>query len=167
MKFLHIFPGSKDTIADLNKEIETPAKHVFLLVYLEGCGPCNATRPEWKKLMNVMKSNKNNNIVVADLNQELASKLKPEQTITSFPTILYLGEKGNKKEMYEDASIQTKDRTIDSFVQWIQSKDIPSSSLKGGHRTRRTHKRTRKNRNRRTRNNRRIKRRTHRTRRSN
>jgi thiol-disulfide isomerase/thioredoxin len=151
MKFLHIFPGSKDTIADLNKEIETHGKHVFLLVYLEGCGPCNATRPEWKKLKNVMKSNKNSNIVVADLNQELASKLKPEQMITSFPTILYLAENGNKKEMYEDSSIHLKDRTIDSFVQWIQSKNIPLSlslSLKGGNKTRRT--KTRRTKTRRT-----------------
>lgn len=133
MKFIHIYPGSKDTTASLNKEIASPGKHVFLLVYLEGCGPCNATRPEWKKLENVMKTNKNNNIVVADINQELASQIKPTQMITSFPTILYFAENGNKREVYEDSSISLKDRTIDSFVEWIQSKNIPSSSsLQGG-----------------------------------
>ena len=136
MKFLHIYPGSKDTTASLNKEIASPGKHVFLLVYLEGCGPCNATRPEWKKLENVMKTNKNNNIVVADINQEVASQIKPTQMITSFPTILYFAENGNKREVYEDSSISLKDRTIDSFVEWIQSKNTPSSSLQGG--TRRT-----------------------------
>jgi len=114
---------------------------------LEGCGPCNATRPEWKKLENVMKSDKNNNIVVADINQELASQIKPQQMIASFPTILYFAENGNKREVYEDSSISLKDRTIDSFVEWIQSKNIPSSSLKGG--TKRT-KRTRGRKNKRT-----------------
>ena len=149
MKFLHIYPGSKDTTADLNKEIAAPGKHVFLLIYLEGCGPCNATRPEWKKLENVMKTNKNNNIVVADINQEVASQIKPTQMVTSFPTILYFTENGNKREVYEDSSISLKDRTIDSFVEWIQSKNIPSSSLKGGTRRRRT-KRTRGRKNKRT-----------------
>ena len=150
MKFLHIYPGSKDTTADLNKEIAAPGKHVFLLVYMEGCGPCNATRPEWKKLENVMKTNKNNNIVVADINQEVASQIKPTQMITSFPTILYFTENGNKREVYEDSSISLKDRTIDSFVEWIQSKNISSSSsLQGGTRTKRT-KRTKRTRTKRT-----------------
>jgi len=150
MKFLHIYPGSKDTTADLNKEISAPGKHVFLLVYMEGCGPCNATRPEWKKLENVMKTNKNNNIVVADINQEVASQIKPTQMITSFPTILYFTENGNKREVYEDSSISLKDRTIDSFVEWIQSKNISSSSsLQGGTRTKRT-KRTKRTRGRKT-----------------
>jgi hypothetical protein len=83
-----------------------------------------------------MKTNKNNNIVVADINQEVASQIKPTQMITSFPTILYFAENGNKREVYEDSSISLKDRTIDSFVEWIQSKNTPSSSLQGG--TRRT-----------------------------
>ena len=45
-------------------------KHIFLLSYMEGCGPCNATRPEWKKIQNVLEEkykHKYNDIVVVDI----------------------------------------------------------------------------------------------------
>ena len=34
---------------EINHHVES-GKDVFMLIYMEGCGPCNATRPEWKKL---------------------------------------------------------------------------------------------------------------------
>jgi thiol-disulfide isomerase/thioredoxin len=48
MKFLHIDPKT-DNINLFDKYV-SQGKHVFVLIYLEGCGPCIATRPEWKKL---------------------------------------------------------------------------------------------------------------------
>jgi thiol-disulfide isomerase/thioredoxin len=48
---------------------------VFILVYMEGCGPCNATRPEWAKIESALKDQyaKNNTLVVIDVNKDFLS----------------------------------------------------------------------------------------------
>ena len=53
MIFLNINPSKKDT-ALFNKYVES-GKQIFILVYMEGCGPCNATRPEWSKIKSVLE----------------------------------------------------------------------------------------------------------------
>jgi thiol-disulfide isomerase/thioredoxin len=97
--------------------------HVFLLIYMEGCGPCNAVRPEWEKLKNVLKNYSNNeNIVIMDIDKDIVDKINYLQKPTSFPTIKYITNKGKNVENYEDSNIDNKDRTIDSLVEWIDSK---------------------------------------------
>jgi thiol-disulfide isomerase/thioredoxin len=91
---------------------------------MEGCGPCNATRPEWKKLVSALKDNydKKDNLVVVDLNKDLLSEIinKKIGNIDGFPTMKYL--KDGKIETYENSTISKKDRSIDSFINWIESK---------------------------------------------
>jgi len=53
MKILHIDPKTKNS--KLFNEYVEKGKDVFVIFYLEGCGPCNATRPEWKKIENALK----------------------------------------------------------------------------------------------------------------
>jgi thiol-disulfide isomerase/thioredoxin len=129
MIFLHI--NSKDgNIEELNKFLEQ-GKQIFILFYMEGCGPCNATRPEWKKIENILKSKYNNqpNIVVADVDQELLSKIPLlKKQPSGFPTMYYISDKGTLVEDYEESNISKKDRSIDSFIDWIESK----ISKKGG-----------------------------------
>jgi len=36
--------------------------------------------------------------------------------------MIYISQKGNNVEKYEDSNIQNKERTIDSFIEWIDSK---------------------------------------------
>ena len=69
MKFLHIDPKT-DNI-NLFDEYISQGKHIFLLIYLEGCSPCIATRPEWKKLENTLndKYKTNDDLVVIDVDQ--------------------------------------------------------------------------------------------------
>ena len=130
MVFIHIdkkncMEGHCNMIKELDTILGNKNIKVFLLIFMEGCGPCNATRPEWSKIKNVLSSNffKNNNIVVAAIDHELADKLtnlkiKP----TGFPTMRFITNGGIISENYEDSNIQSKDRTIDSFVEWIHSK---------------------------------------------
>lgn len=146
MKYLHITPNNKDDIELFNKHIKD-GKDAFVLIYLEGCGPCNETRPEWKKIENVTKKkySDNDNVMVADIDQELLKDIKGLNVQPKgFPTMIYINDKGNKIEDYEDSSIDKKDRTIDSFADWINSK---ISSMKGGKKTKknRRHKKTKKN----------------------
>jgi len=151
MIFIHV--DSKDgNIEELNKYIEQ-GKQIFILFYMEGCGPCNATRPEWKKIENILekKYSNNNNIVVADVDQELISKIPLlKKQPSGFPTMYYINEKGLNMEDYEESSISIKDRSIDSLIEWIETH---LSSSKGGskgktrkNRKTKLNKKTRKNR---------------------
>ena len=99
-------------------------KKVFIIIYMEGCGPCIAARPEWKKLENVLKNYTNNNeVAIVDIDKDLIHKVKYIKNQPSgFPTIRYITDKGNVVETYEDSDIKNKDRSIDSFVEWINSK---------------------------------------------
>jgi thiol-disulfide isomerase/thioredoxin len=156
MIILHIDPTTKNTKL-FNQYVEE-GKQIFVIFYLDGCGPCNATRPEWKKIENVLKDKykNNDNIVIADVDQELLKEIK---YLTSqpkgFPTIRYISNKGKTSEDYEDCpdlKDNEKDRKVDSFVKWINSK-----TQTGGSKTRKkTNKRqinkrkTRSNRKKRT-----------------
>jgi thiol-disulfide isomerase/thioredoxin len=135
MKILHIDPKNKNTKM-FNDYVEQ-GKHIFVLFYLDGCGPCNATRPEWTKIENALKDKyeKNEKLVIADVDQEFLKEIK---YLTSqpkgFPTIRYISDKGKTSEDYEDCpDVKEKDRKIDSFVEWIDSK---ISKQKGGKRKR-------------------------------
>jgi len=151
MKILHIDPKTKNT--NLFNEYVEKGKHIFVIFYLEGCGPCNATRPEWKKIENALKNKyeKNENIVIADVDQELLKEIKYLTTQPKgFPTIRYISNKGKTSEDYEDChDVKDKNRKIDSFVEWIDSK---MSKQKGGKRRTKSRK-SRKSRKRKTRRN--------------
>jgi thiol-disulfide isomerase/thioredoxin len=122
MKFLHI--DSKTDNINLFDKYVSQGKHVFVLIYLEGCGPCIATRPEWKKIENVIKDKykTNDNLVVIDVDQELLKKMtKLKEEPKGFPTILYITDKGETSEEYDEPDSNTF-RKVDSFVKWIDSK---------------------------------------------
>lgn len=121
MVLLHIDKNDGGNLKKLDDFLRD--KKVFILIYMEGCGPCNATRPEWEKLENVLtKEFKNrDDIAIVDINTKLTDNLKYiKEQPKSFPTIRYY--ENNKYENYEDSNIENKDRTIDSFVNWIENK---------------------------------------------
>lgn len=113
--------GSKKNIVD---DMIRGKKHVFILIYMEGCGPCNATRPEWSKMAHTLQKqySKNKDIVIIDINKDLLSSIKGIGSINGFPTMKYITNKGHTVENYEDSSIKNKDRSLDSFINWIESK---------------------------------------------
>ena len=118
-----IYKNGKTRIEFLNDLIErTPNSKVFILYYMEGCGPCNATRPDWSKIKNVLKNYEDNNqIAIVDIDQVLSSKIKSvKQQPNSFPTIRFITNKGKEVLNYEDSDVKNKDRSIDSFVEWIK-----------------------------------------------
>jgi hypothetical protein len=117
---------SENNVDEINKYVED-GKHVFILVYMEGCGPCNATRPEWAKIKDNLKYSDNDNIVVADVDNRLSSALKHIGNIDGYPTIKYITNHGKIIEPYENSSIVKKDRSAQSFAEWIESKMHNSS----------------------------------------
>jgi thiol-disulfide isomerase/thioredoxin len=130
MVFLHIENkpsnmGEKRSIAELNKLMGVKNNKTFMLVFMEGCGPCNATRPEWKKLQNVLPADFLNrkDVTIVSVDHVMADNithLNPKPS--SFPTMRYITNSGRTSENYEDCDIANKDRQIDSFVKWMENK---------------------------------------------
>jgi thiol-disulfide isomerase/thioredoxin len=117
--------GNPNLIDKLNKHLTHKDDKIFILYFMEGCGPCNATRPEWSKLKNVLSNNflNRDDIVIVSIDKDLAGKLKNiGKEPNSFPTIRFIKNTGKINENYEDSNISKKDRTIDSFVEWIKLK---------------------------------------------
>ena len=108
MHILHI--NSEKDVSNVDKMIEE-GNDVFILVYMEGCGPCNATRPEWSKIESALKEqySKNDKLVVIDLNKDFLSKVKHINEVEGFPTMKYIGNYGKTIETYENSSIKKKD----------------------------------------------------------
>jgi len=133
MVFLHIDKLNVSKDSETNKKpsilldniIQNDKKNkVFVLIHMEGCGPCMATLPEWKKIENVLKKFANrNDIAIVDIERQSLHHVKNiKNPPNSFPTMRYITNGGKFVETYEDSDIQNKDRTIDSFVEWINSK---------------------------------------------
>ena len=149
MLFLNIDPKNynvsskklhyKSPIEVLNDSIKN-GKHIFILIHMVGCGPCEATIPEWKKIQNVLENKKQNNqnlsnVVIVDMDKDVFEKLRnndKEQSlyksvyvlnslISGFPTIKYITKNGKVIADYEEVELKVKDRTIDSFIEWIHT----------------------------------------------
>ena len=73
MIFLHI--NSKTNNAALFNQYVEQGKHIFILFYMEGCGPCNMTRPEWKKIENILSSTDTNNNIVVNIHQNIITQM--------------------------------------------------------------------------------------------
>jgi len=118
--------NNKTNIDNLNNIIHGDKKNkVFILYYMEGCGPCNSTRPEWEKIKNVLKDiNNSKDIAIVDIDQVMSSKIKGIKEPSGFPTIRFITNGGKEVENYEDSGLNDseKNRSIDSFVKWIQLK---------------------------------------------
>lgn len=110
-------PKTAKKINDIIKK----AKHIFILVYMVGCGPCNATRPEWKKMCQSLenKYSLNDDVAILDLDSEFMNEVEGLGDINGFPTMKYISDNGNMIEAYEDSN---KDRSSKSFIEWIESK---------------------------------------------
>jgi thiol-disulfide isomerase/thioredoxin len=121
MHVLHI--NSEKDISKVDEMIKQ-GKDIFILVYMEGCGPCNATRPEWAKIESALKDQyaKNDKLVVIDINKDFLSKIKHIGEVDGFPTMKYIGNHGKTVESYENSSVKKKDRSVSSFINWIESK---------------------------------------------
>lgn len=130
MEILRI--NNKTDIDHLNKLINS-GKDVFILIYMEGCGPCNTVRPEWTKLENILKSktknkhsgNKHNgnkyngnkyaNMVVAQVESDHLDEMKFNRVPEGFPTIKHISNKGTLEEDFN------KERNVTALMEWVNS----------------------------------------------
>ena len=124
MHFLS-YPDSKRDTKEIKKIIDD-GNMVFLLIFMEGCGPCNATRPQWANIKNMVARSQSdeNNIYVIDVNKDYVDPISDTiGPIEGFPTMKFISNRGNILESYEDSKLpdSEKDRSAKSFVAWIKS----------------------------------------------
>jgi len=131
--------------AELNTYIDN-GTDVFMLIYMSGCGPCNAARPQWAKLEHTLGGQygkkKPYKFVVATVNKDFSHLIHKIKQPNAFPTILYVS--GNKIENYEDSSINDKRREVDCFMNWIESHVSKIEAVSNLKETNKRHRRSRK-----------------------
>jgi thiol-disulfide isomerase/thioredoxin len=118
--------SNSNLVNQLDFFINKPNNKIFILIYMEGCGPCMVTRPEWEKLKNVLhkKFLNRKDIIIVDIDRNVVENVKYiKSKPNSFPTIRFITNNGNSVENYEDSNIKDDGKyTIDSFVEWIKLK---------------------------------------------
>ena len=60
--------------------------------------------------------------MIIDVNKDFLSDVKSVKDVDGFPTMKYIANKGATVESYEDSGVKNKDRSIDSFINWVESK---------------------------------------------
>ena len=104
-------------------------KHVFLFLFMNKCGPCNMTKPSWANIQKHLKKEHLNNskIILAQINKDHYGQLRNiGKEPIGFPTLRYISDK--EIQEYEDASLKRKDRSPESFAEWINIKVTPIKS---------------------------------------
>jgi len=121
---------SLDKKIDMVKDAIKNNKKVYMLIYMMGCGPCEATRPEWYKLEHSpLVKGLDNDIYVVDIDKKFINRLSDvmdTSDISGFPTLRYIFD--GKTEEFESSSVPTKSRETESFAAWTQS-HIGDSSM--------------------------------------
>jgi len=106
---------------ELNKRLADGQSHVFLLVFQDGCPPCESTKPEWKQLQKQLKHDKfEPDIVIAAVNTGMQHLLKGAgKAPEGLPSIRYISNKNHIHEYEESTHVGPHDRTAASFRKWI------------------------------------------------
>jgi len=108
----------------LNKIMSDPKNHVFVFFFMHGCGPCNNTHPQWDTFV------KNNtppppNVFLVRIDQSLSNQIKHvKDAPSSFPT-LRCYHKGTYTTYENCSTIKNKDRSAESFQQWLNHSNPP------------------------------------------
>lgn len=103
------------------KEEMKKKKHVFLFIFMNTCGPCIETKPQWDEIPRFLneKHPDCHDCVVARINYKFFGDLpNAGSEPAGFPTLRYV--KDNYIEEYEDSGFS--DRSTKSFVDWISNK---------------------------------------------
>jgi hypothetical protein len=104
-------------INDLNSILNS-GDHIFILVYMDGCMPCNLMKPNWYNLKDVMQDqyDKRNDIAIVDVEKNYLPQLTSVGDVEGFPTIKYINTSKGDKESYDGPG------DTDNLVKWIESK---------------------------------------------
>lgn len=137
MPVIHIPSSMTQTNLDtnasaINKYLKS-GKDAFVLIYMDGCGPCSATHPKWKQLAPTFKNQ--DDIGIFDIEMSKLNAITHEgltKNIAGYPTMRHVY--GNQTEDYEKCENISHDRTHESFLDWIE-KETKHKKDKKHHKT--------------------------------
>lgn len=149
MPVLHISPNNSHTHADSISMLKN-APIAFVLIYMEGCGPCEQVRPEWAEMSN--DESFTGDVIIADIDQALiGDKVSLKNPPSAFPNIRCISTTPTE-ETYEEYD---GPRNSYDIKKWIKSKTLNKSSksssqtnrhnsisFRGGYKSRRFNKRS-------------------------
>lgn len=100
----------------------------MVLFYADWCGHCQNLKPEWEKFEKLAEKEKEDNFMVARVNEPYISKVNGHKSVPGYPTIYHLINGEHNKDY-------TKQRNVDGLIEFLS--DIhPNKSQKGGRRKR-------------------------------
>jgi len=121
----------KDNASKMNEFLKS-GKNAFVLIYMDGCGPCMNTHPKWLELESDFKDH--DDIGVFDIEMSHLGEINHEglkRNIAGYPTMRHVH--GNTASEYEKCEDISHDRTHESFVDWINKMSSKKkSSMRGG-----------------------------------
>lgn len=122
MPVYHLSKNASPEIVDSVNAFLQSEHPAFVLFYMDGCGPCAATRPEWMRLEDDFADDDMMGIIDIEMSkmQDLHNK-KLQENVAGFPTLRYIRD--GHCEDYEACDGITKDRSYRSFVEWIKKKE--------------------------------------------
>jgi thiol-disulfide isomerase/thioredoxin len=129
---------NSESINQLNKLVKDKEDaHIFLLIFMEGCGPCDQAKIEWAKIENIAGSKSYKNVRVLKINKDTLSEVTSLPTLDSqvegYPTILYINARETEEPIVEK---YLNPRTVDEFNNWINEKAPQKMGGKRSYRTR-------------------------------
>ena len=122
-------------IDEINKLLKN-GKNVFLFVYMDGCGPCNSTIPQWDNISSSDKLNDHikhgDDVVTLRINKDLFPLLQNMGSEPGgFPSLRHVTNKQVEEfEDWKSPEGSIRDRSTDSFIKWIESKISKKQGVK-------------------------------------
>ena len=120
------------TSQELAKEYKNLNKsnHVFLFIWMNGCGHCEHMKPEWDKLKNKTELSKHK-VIFVDVESELANLLPTKHGVINggYPTLKLIKIGGKDQQLYDGG------RTSEDMSNFIMVKLTEPKKMMGGMRT--------------------------------
>jgi len=114
--------GDMSLVNSLNHDIKN-GKQLFIFIFMDGCGPCNSTKPSWDNIRPKLerKYKDDDSTVIVRLNKDLFDKMSNiGEDPAGFPTLRRISSNGNVIEEYENSGLNKLDRSTTSFINWIE-----------------------------------------------
>ncbi len=142
---VHLEDATRDAakLRALTQAVLEQHRHVFLCIYMHGCGACEATMPQWNRMARELLPRSpwfrqhKKDIFVASLNEALLPHLPwiDADSVHGYPTIVHFrpsstGRQGTiriqPRDEYDQSPQANNARTAESLLAWIQA-HTPSS----------------------------------------
>jgi len=127
---------NKQPVIDEINRLLKDGKNIFLFVYMDGCGPCHSTIPQWDNIPNSDKLKDHlkhgDDVVTVRINKDLFPLLQNMGSEPAgFPSLRHVTNKQVEEfENWQTPDGSIRDRSTDSFIKWIEDKISKKKGVK-------------------------------------